>query len=171
MKDEAVRTVEVFDFNQWKNVKATDLQLGNIIRLDNETYLVKRKDGEQHYMVEPFSAQQEVIGNSMETEKFKLEYPSIFKVMNYIGCGITKFEDDTALITEIDSNQLQAVIFSPRLPLAKLEIHCSRNIASYRLVGELIKETGELKQIERTVLENRLAEACETGGYPTQLEK
>lgn len=127
-----------FDHDHWSLALVHDLETGDVVYHQGQLIEVidnpYEKEGWYHVPVRIPEPKPIILafGQPWEGKRY------IGMSMDYVRAGLTKFEDGTALICELQDGP--GAIYSPRLPILDLEEFCKSNIDKYEAFFESNEE-------------------------------
>lgn len=122
-----MHTVKCFKREQWEDTDVMDLESGDIFVHGERTYVLKEKpfldNGKTNVPAELYDSGAIVLNFSRDRDY-------IHMAMDYVCSGAHEFEDGTMIICEFGDGNTN--VYSPRLPVAKLNDFCKQNIEQYK---------------------------------------
>lgn len=122
-----VTHIEKFNHDKWVECEATDLERGDIFRLNGIAYVASGKaksdKGVLQIDAKPYYSGDIVIDLSREREYITM-------AQDYVGSQVTEFGDGTFMVGDLNGGT--DTIYSPRLPEQELNDFCKQHIDKYK---------------------------------------
>lgn len=120
-------TILCLRYDQFKEIPLAELQEGDVIHYLGQTLVllapVHYQEAVPHLSVEPFDEG----AISLMVGDYAKGRDSICRVMDMCMADLHDFPDETSLIGNFQTGS----IFSPRLPIAELEVFCQEHMLRY----------------------------------------
>ncbi len=143
--------IERFHFDRWESVSVAELNPGDWIYVKNATHVLHEKpslkDGRIVLRANRLSDAEGPIRLLVGEYANALDHVAM--AMDYTNSSLNEFGDGTGILIDLETGP--GAVFSPRLPLAELEVFCRENIALFEAhfnQNETALDQGKIVAIE-----------------------